>query len=125
MDFSQTALEIIWRASALVAAALIAAGATIEPEPGAWLWATAGSFLAVSVGRDRSAGRMAAHLALGTIIGVALAALLAWKFGTPRPPAAFLIGLFGVDLFGWFGRQVRDGTLAESIGKFISAIKGK
>lgn len=125
MELSQQTLEFIWRACTAIGAILIAAAATIEPEPGAWLWAIAGAFLAISVGRDRSLPKMAGHLALGTFIGVAIAALLTWEYGTPRAPVAFLVGLFGVDLSAWFTRQVRDGTLLESIGKAISALRGK
>lgn len=122
MDLAQSTLEAIWRACGIVAVLLLTLGGMVEPEPSAWVSAAAGSFLAIAIGRDATIPQMVAHLAVGTLVGITIAALLFWKFETPRAPVAFLVGYFGLDLTAWIRTKVRDGTLLETITSAIGQL---
>lgn len=122
MEMTQQTLEAIWRACGFIAVFLLTVGGMIEPEPAAWVSASAGAFLAIAIGRDATIPQMIWHLAIGTLVGIAFAALFAWKFGTPRSPVAFLLGFFGFDLATWIRAKVKDGTWIDTIASAISQI---
>ena len=95
-----------------VGVGLVSAAQTVEPSEAVWIMSCAGGLLGVALGEDKSIATILAHVFLGVVVALAVAAIGEVALHLPRPPVALFGGLFAARATVAVNKEIDTGNFS-------------